>query len=104
MDEIRRDVRPNLSVLFSGGAAARAHDLVAQRRFKDVIDHCMRSFDLTIVDLPARGSDARQIAMTVRHAMMVTRRHVTLLADVKAALAELASDRVRVVGSFLNDF
>lgn len=104
MDEIRRDVRPNLSVLFAGGASARAHDLVAQRRFKDVIDHCMRSFDLTIVDLPARSSDARQIAITVRHAMMVTRRHVTLLADVKAALAELASDRVRVVGSFLNDF
>lgn len=104
MDEIRRQIRPNLSVLFAGGVAAQGHDLVAQRRFKHVLDDCMRSFDLTIVDVPASSSDARQIAMTVRHAMLVTRRHVTLLADVKRALAELASDRVKVAGTFLTDF
>lgn len=105
-DEIRRDVRPNLSVLYAGGASAKAHDLIASRGFKQIIDDCMRAFEFTIVDTPATdgSSDARQIAMGVRYGLVVARRDVTFLADIHRTVAELSSDRVRLVGSFLAAF
>ncbi|MCC2978525.1 CpsD/CapB family tyrosine-protein kinase [Sphingomonas sp. IC4-52] len=107
VDEIRRDIRPNLSVLFAGGLTLGAAGLVPQqRRFKDIMDACMRSFDFTIVDAPATGgaTDARHVAMSVRYAMIVARRDVTLLADMKRTADELSSDRVKLAGSFLTDF
>lgn len=107
VDEIRRDVRPNLSVLFAGGVKLGAGGLVSQqRRFKEIMDACMRSFDFTIVDAPAAtgSTDARHVAMSVRYAMIVARRDLTLLADMKRTADELSSDRVKLVGSFLTDF
>jgi Mrp family chromosome partitioning ATPase len=105
-DEIRRNVRPNLSVLYAGGVPARAHDLIANRRFKQIIDDCMRAFEFTIVDTPAlRGStDARHIAMGVRYGLIIARRNVTLLSDIRSVVDELSNDRIRLVGSFLADF
>lgn len=105
-DEIRREVRPNLSVLYAGGASPRAHDLIASRLFKQIIDDCMRAYEFTIVDTPATdgSSDARQIAMGVRYGLIVARRDMTLLTDVHRTVAELSSDRVRLVGSFLAAF
>lgn len=105
-DEIRREVRPNLSVLYAGGTSPRAHDLIAGRLFKQIIDDCMRAYEFTIVDTPATdgSSDARQIAMGVRYGLIVARRDMTLLTDVHRTVAELSSDRVRLVGSFLAAF
>lgn len=106
VDEIRRDVRPNLSLLYAGGVPPKSHDLLANRRFKQVIDDCMRSFEFTIVDTPALcgSTDARHIAMSVRYGLVIARRDVTLLADIRNAIDELSSDRVRLIGSFLADF
>lgn len=106
VDEICRNVRPNLSVLFAGRASDGAQNLVAQRRFKEVIDYCMRSFDFTIIDTPSAhdGTEARHAAILVRYAMMVARRDVTLLADMKKAADDLTNDRVKIVGSFLTNF
>lgn len=104
VDAICRNVLPNLAVLFAGGLPPS--DLVVQRRFKEVVDHCMRSFDFTIVDTPpaSDGAHARHVAMAVRYAMMVVRRDVTFLADMKKTTAELTNDRVSLLGSFLTDF
>ncbi|WP_144036166.1 CpsD/CapB family tyrosine-protein kinase [Sphingomonas jeddahensis] len=106
IDEVRRQVRPNLSILYAGGAPAKAHDLIANRWFKQIIDDCMRSYEFTIVDTPALcdGTDARHIAMSVRYGLVIARRDVTLLSGVRTAIDELSSDRVRLIGSFLADF
>lgn len=106
IDEVRRQVRPNLSILYAGGAPARARDLIANRWFKQIIDDCMRSYEFTIIDTPALGdsTDARHIAMSVRYGLIVARRDVTLVADVRHAVEALSGDRVRLVGSFLADF
>lgn len=105
-DEIRREVRPHLSLLYAGNTTAASHDRFAGRSFKRVIDDCMRSFEFTIVDTPALqdSTDARHIAMSVRHGLIVARRDVSLLADVRRAVSDLSGDRVRLVGSFLTDF
>ncbi|WP_066779923.1 CpsD/CapB family tyrosine-protein kinase [Sphingomonas sp. CCH5-D11] len=106
IDQTRQGVRPNLSVLFAGDGSARARDLIAGKKFKEIVDHAMRSFDLTIVDTPAAfgNMDARNAAMTVRYAMIVARYDVTHVADMRQTQEDLVSDRVKVVGSFLTDF
>lgn len=105
-DEIRRDVMPNLSVLFAGGSGSRASELIANRHFKEVVDDCMRDFEFTIVDTPAHGgtADARRIAMNVRYALIVARRNMSYLSPIKEFIEELSADRVRLVGTFLSDF
>ncbi len=105
-DNIHREVRPSLSVLFAGHSIPQTFEPLATRRFKKIIDECMRGFDLTIVDTPALlgNSEARHIAMAVRYALVVARRDVTRLADVKAMIADLSTDRVQLVGSALTAF
>lgn len=106
IDETRQNVRPNLSVLFAGEGSTSTRDLIAGKKFKEIVDRAMRSFDLTIVDTPAivGSMDARNAAMAVRYAMIVARYDVTHVADMRRSQEDLASDRVKVVGSFLTDF
>ncbi|KEZ15304.1 Diutan polysaccharide export protein [Sphingobium yanoikuyae] len=105
-DLIRRDVMPNLSVLYAGGGGRGASELIANRYFKELIDDCMRDFEFTIIDTPAQGgwADARRVAMSVRYGMIVARRHRSYLSEIKAFAEELSADRVQLIGSFLTDF
>ncbi len=98
------DVVPNLSILYAGGAANNAQELLSSARLKTLFDDSVRTFDLTIVDCPpaANYSDARRIASLLRHAIVVVRRNHSLAHDVKALVSELRADRVNVVGTVLN--
>lgn len=106
VDLIRRDVMPNLSVLYSGGGGRGASELIANRHFKEVIDNCVRDFDFTIIDTPAEGgwADARRVAMSVRYGLVIARRNVSYLSEIKEFVEELSADRVRLIGTFLTDF
>lgn len=105
-DAIYRNVRPKLSVLFAGASSSSAQELVAGPKLKEVISHCIRSFDFTIIDSPAvsAGPGARQIAASVRYALLIARKDVTSLKYAQRSGAELAADRVKLVGSFLTEF
>jgi Mrp family chromosome partitioning ATPase len=103
---IRRDVLPNLSVLYAGGAALNAAELIAKREFKTVLDECLRNFEITIVDTTISGgsADLRRIAMNTRYSLIVARRNVSMISQVRSLAHELASDNVSVIGTFLTDF
>lgn len=105
-DAICRDIRPKLSVLFAGTMVPSARELVGGRRFKEIVEQCIRSFDFTIIDTPAAstGPGARQVAASVRYALMIARKNVTSVRSAQRSGGELAADRVKVVGSFLTDF
>lgn len=105
-DEVRRDVLPNLSLLYAGDRSRRASEQLASRQFKAVLDDCMRNFDLTIVDAPTeRGyADTRRVATTARYAMIVARRDKTFLSQMRELADHLSADRVKLVGTFLTDF
>jgi capsular exopolysaccharide synthesis family protein len=104
-DLIHPEVLPNLSVLFSGGVAENAQELLGGERFKDLIDRCLRDFEFTVVDTPPinRCADARRIGTVVGYAMIVARRHVTSFTDVGVLAAHLAEDGAKVVGTVLNE-
>ena len=103
-DIIVSEVLPQLALVHAGAPTADPQSLLANRRFDDFISGLMRNFDFTIVDCPPsrHSSDARRIASVVRYALIVAKRDVTYVSDLKRFVDELSSDRVSVVGTFLN--
>lgn len=101
---IRAEVLPNLSLVHAGTRPADPQALLSGRNFEDLITGLMRSFDLTIVDCPAArdSSDARRVASVLRYALIVVKRDVTYVSDVKRLIEDLTADRVTIVGTFLN--
>ena len=104
--EIIHPVLPSLSVIFSGGKANDAAQLLASDRLEDLFRLCVRDYDLTIVDTaPAnKYADGRLVASLIRYAMIVVRRDHSFVADLKTVVAEMESDSVQVIGNFLNDY
>lgn len=101
---IRAEVLPNLSLIHAGTLPADPQALLSGRRFDELITGLMRSFDFTIVDCPAarHSSDARRVASVLRYALIVVKRDVTYVSDVKRLIDDFSSDRVTIVGTFLN--
>jgi capsular exopolysaccharide synthesis family protein len=104
-DLIHPEVLPNLSILFSGGVAENAQELLGSERFKDLIDRCLRDFEFTVVDTPPTNkcADARRICTVVGYGLIVAKRHVTYFTDVGILAAQLEEDGAKVVGSVLNE-
>lgn len=104
-DAILEDVQPDLSLLFAGGESPNAQELVSGVGFKALIDSCVRDYDITIVDSPAANTsaDARRIAAVLRYALVVAYRNHSYVKDIRTLVGELTNDRVRVVGTYLND-
>lgn len=101
---IRPEVLSNLSIIHAGSIPGDPQTLLAGRRLENLVTDLMRSFDFTIVDCPParHSSDARRIASVMRYALIVVKRDVTYVGDVKRLTEDLSSDRVNVVGTFLN--
>jgi len=103
-DAIQDDVLPHLSLIYAGGVAENPQELLANNSFKSIIEDCLRDFEVTIVDTPPsnESADARRIAAIMRYAMLIVRRNDSFVSDLKILSEELQSDRVKVIGTFLN--
>lgn len=102
-DNIQSDVIENLSVLFAGGVATNAQELLASERFSELVERSLRDFDLTIIDTPPASScaDARRISTAVGYSLIVARRHESFIADIKALAGQLRDDGAHVVGAVM---
>jgi protein-tyrosine kinase len=105
-DAVRAEVIPNLSVMPAGGIASNPQALLAGPDFKGVIDRCLRDFDLTLVDCPPANScaDALRVASVLRYALVVVRHNISFVSDVQQLLKDLRTDRIEVIGTFLNTY
>lgn len=103
-DAVQDDVLPHLSVIYAGSTATSGQELLAGQRFKDLMDFCLRDFDVTIIDTPAANTsaDARRISTVVGYGLIVARRDKSLIHDVKVLDGQLRDDHARVVGAVLN--
>lgn len=99
------DILPNLSVLYAGEAAPNAQELLAKDFFEHVLNSCLRTYDATIVDTsPANASaDALRVSNVVGYSLIVARKHITRVADVKTLAAQLNANRAKLVGTVLNE-
>jgi capsular exopolysaccharide synthesis family protein len=105
IDFVHADVLPNLSVMYAGGRAENAQELLGDERFKRLAEACLRDYELTIFDAPPAKdfADARRIARVLGYALIVAKRNATLMSQVSSLSAELQEDGCRVVGSVLNE-
>lgn len=103
-EAIQSNALPNLSLLYSGGPAADAQEMLNTARFKQVLDTCLRDHDVTIVMTPPanRCADVRRIASVVRYALIVARRDATYVNDLSTLVADLTGDGAKVIGSVMN--
>jgi capsular exopolysaccharide synthesis family protein len=104
LDYISTDVIPDLSLMYAGQKVADAQALLAKYRFETLVDFCLRNFDMTLFDTPPANScaDARLISKVVRYSLIVARKDVTFVDDVKTLIGQLAADDVRVIGTVFN--
>jgi capsular exopolysaccharide synthesis family protein len=95
----------NLSVIFAGAPVPNPQELLGGAAFQVLMQSCLREFDVTIVDTPPANTyaDARRIASVVGYSLVVARRNVSLVADIKTLIGELTVDHAHVVGTVLNE-
>lgn len=105
-DAIQHDVLPNLSILYSGGVAPNPQELLSGSQFRELLDFCARDYDLAVIDTPPanQSADGRYIAAIAGGAIVVARKHHSLVNDVTTLVQELERNESRVVGTVLNDF
>jgi capsular exopolysaccharide synthesis family protein len=98
-------VLENLSVMFAGERVSNPQELLGGGGFQALMQSCLREFDLTIVDTPPANAyaDARRISSVVGYSLVVARRDVSLVEDIKTLVGELTVDRAHVVGTVLNE-
>ena len=107
LDEcVSRDVEPGLDVLFSGKGVARPQELLAGSRFPQIMNACLRDYEMTIVDTaPANSSsDCLLVTNAVSFALIVARKHQSLVSDIRTLSSQIRSERARVLGTVLNAF
>lgn len=102
-EAIQFNAMPNLSVLYAGGRSDRPQDLLSSPRFGELIDACLREFDVTIVDTPPSNTsaDARRIATVVGYSLLVVGQNKSFVSDVKVLSEELTADGSVIIGSVL---
>lgn len=106
IDFAQENVLPNLDILFAGPTGPNAQELIAAERFSDLVNECMRDYEMTIMDTPAanRCSDGLRISTVVGFSLIVARKNRTMVSDMRALSDQLRRERVTVVGSVLNAY
>ena len=103
-DAINHEVLANLSVIYAGASPRTPQELLASDRFKDLMNYCLREYDMTIIDTaPANTfSDARRISTVVGYSLIVAGKNSTYVADIKTLASQIQADHAQVVGTVLN--
>ncbi len=96
----------NLSVIPAGQGRETTVELLHSGEFGTLMSELGRQFDVILVDTPPllHMADARLLAAETQGTILVFRSGVTSREDAMTARNLLARDRIRVVGSILNDF
>ncbi|WP_176592693.1 CpsD/CapB family tyrosine-protein kinase [Sphingobium sp. EM0848] len=102
---IQDDVLPSLSVVFAGGPTDKAQELLAGPRFKSLVDLCMREYDMIIFDTAPTNAcaDAQIVAMLARYGLVVARKNLSYVNDIKTLIADMRANRVEVIGTVINE-
>jgi len=94
---------PNLSILCAGATVPNPQELLSREGLHSLMEVAAVSFDVVIVDCPAAldYADAQLIAAHCGHALLVTQRDATRLADIEAVQAQLLPTGVQLVGAVM---
>jgi protein-tyrosine kinase len=90
--------------MYAGAATPSAQELLGRDWFEEVMNLCLREYEITIVDTPPANicSDARRVSDIAGYSLIVARRNKSLVADLKTLVDQLTDDGVTVVGALMN--
>jgi polysaccharide biosynthesis transport protein len=97
---------PGLSVITSGRGSEEPSGLLHSHRFRSLLDRLTGEFDFVLIDSPPmlHMADARILAGMSNGVILVFRARMTDIETAAAARDLFHDDRVRVIGTILNDF
>ncbi|MEW5685001.1 MAG: CpsD/CapB family tyrosine-protein kinase [Pseudomonadota bacterium] len=104
-DFIHHEVLPNLSVMYAGGIADNAQELLASDAFKVLVERCLRDFEFTVIDTPAASgvADALRVSSMIGYAIIVAKANVSKANDLATLAKQLQEDGAEVIGTILNE-
>lgn len=102
----RPTVEPNLFVLPAGQGSDEISALLNSPRAAGLIRRLRYEFDVVLIDTPPmlHMADARILATYVQGALLILRAGLTSREEATRARDLFAQDRIRVIGTILNDF
>ena len=97
---------PGLWVLPSGPATQAAANLLYSPRLTELLSKAKREYDMVLIDTPPmlQMTDARVLGRMVDAVIMVARAEQTTRDALVAATKRFGEDRIRVLGTILNDW
>lgn len=103
-EAIRKDVRPNLDVLFAGEVPPNPLELLGNARMKQLIDTMSEHYDYILVDTPPVSivSDACEVANVTDGVLFLVRQNETEKDAVIRGVKQLELSNSRLLGFVLN--
>jgi len=97
---------PGLSILPSGPATQAAANLLYSPRLNELLTRAKKDYDMVLLDTPPmlQMTDARVLGRMTDAVIMVARAEQTTRDALIAAAKRLSEDRIRVLGTILNDW
>ena len=103
-EAIRRNIKPNLDVLFSGEIPPNPLELLGNARMKELIDTMSKRYDVILVDTPPVSvvSDACEVANVTDGVLFLVRQNETEKDAVMRGVKQLELSNSRLLGFVLN--
>ena len=103
-DAIRKEIYPNLDVLFSGEIPPNPSELLGSQRMRDLLDKASREYDYVLIDAPpvAIVSDVCVLADMIDGVLFLVRTDRTEKDAVQRGLKQLEISGAKLMGFVLN--
>ena len=102
----RQQSLPNLAVLTAGTEVPNPQELLSQSTFSDLLLDLEKVYDIILIDTSPleMGSDVLTVATKVKAAIVVSRKDVTVTADLQQLSQQLGMTGTKLIGSVLQEF
>ena len=103
-DAIRKDVYPNLDVMFSGEIPPNPSELLGSPRMQKMIDHMSQAYDFILLDTPPVGvvSDVCVLSNILDGVLFLVRQNYTEKEAVSRGIKQLEISGAKLMGFVLN--
>ena len=103
-EAVRKDIYPNLDLLFSGDIPPNPSEILGSQEMEKLMDSLSSKYDYILVDAPPVGvvSDACLVANLVDGVLLLVRQGRTKKDEVKRAVDNLKLTGARILGYVLN--
>ena len=103
-EAIRKELYPNLDVMFSGDIPPNPSELLSSERMQQMVEHLSKVYDYILIDTPPAGvvADACIVANLLDGVLLLVRQGRSRKDEVARALNQLKLTNAKLLGTILN--